>query len=279
MSSRELATIDGDGAIAELARNDRISTLSAEAQLAEIEAGMLVQSRLAEIALRMTTDRHWDSMGKKPRLNARGAKLVRQICHLTVETFGSVMVEQELDKDGRLSYFAYECKGRITSPWGPPMDCSGRCDSANQFHSTRYKDGAKIRLSAWEVNRVNIAQQAQTLCITRGVAQYMGLEGLEWTDVRSATGAQDGGAQIAYKDTAKKSAAPSTEDAPARTRYSARKDVFELLNALPAVTEDDVILVRDELNLSSDSRKWSREDAQEIKRALTEIEKARRSDG
>jgi len=183
-----------------LTKTQQLALLSAEQQLAEIKAGQAIQRDLFGIALRATSDRDWDDIGKKPRLNARGAKKIAKLCHLRVETFGSQCVEREIDEKGEITYLAYECKGLVTSPWGPPMSCSGRVDSDNQFHTTRYdKFKRRFKLKPSEVNRSNLAQQAQTLCVTRGVTQYMGLEKLDWPDIRGVSSAKSGKTKVQFK--------------------------------------------------------------------------------
>lgn len=184
-------------------RHERIAMANAQDQLALIREGQLIQAELINDALMSTTEADWDDMGARrenrngrwitvpysgnPRLNARGAKNVRRITHLEVQTFGSLLVEEERDDDGRLAYFCYECKGRVTSPWGPPLDCQGSSDSENQFHATRGRGSNRRKLKAYEVNRVNLRQQAQTLCVTRGITQYLGLEKLTWDEVKKYT--------------------------------------------------------------------------------------------
>lgn len=170
-----------------LSRWERMQALDVQEQIDEIMKARLMLAKLVDLALKSTDEKHWDNFGGNPRLNAKGAKRVLGSTMLRVETFSSVRVEEDKDEAGRVSYFMYECRGRVTSPWGPPMDCVGRCDSANKFHGTRGKGENKRQIPAYEVNKVNIAQQAQTNCVTRGVSQYLGLEGLTWKEVKKYT--------------------------------------------------------------------------------------------
>lgn len=199
-----LATVDAAVPDKVLTQQERLALANAEDQYLMMQEGMILQAKLVDLALKSTTEADWDDMGAKraqrngqweivpfsgtPRLNASGARKIRRLAQLQVETFGSVMVEVERDPETKqLLYFCYECKGRVTSSWAPPADCVGRCDSDNQFHSTRWKGGKKTKLPADQVNRVNIAQQAQTLCITRGVTEYLSLSNLTWEQVQKYT--------------------------------------------------------------------------------------------
>ena len=178
-----------------LTQRERLALANAQEQLAIIKEGMVIQAELVDMALRVTTEADWDDMGARrgkpysgqPRLNAKGAKTVRRIAQLEVQTYGSKLVEDERDKDGKLTYFGYECLGTVTSTWGPPMDCQGSCDSDNPFHSTRGYGDNRRKLPAHQVDRVKIRQQAQTLCVTRGITQYLGLEKLTWEEVKKYT--------------------------------------------------------------------------------------------
>ena len=222
-----------------LTRWERMQGEDLEVQLDEIMKGQVLQAKLVDLALRATNDRDWDNIGGKPRLNARGAKKVRRIAMLRVETQGSKCVEKEFNQQtGELEYFAYECQGRVTSPWGPPMDCVGRCDSQNKFHSTR-KDGrgGKMQLPASQVNRVNIAQQAQTLCVTRGVTQYLGLEGLTQQQLKQYTSAQGKGQRTANFGN---SPPPPTEPPPPQRKDSDLATKAEITAAKSAAQKANI---------------------------------------
>jgi hypothetical protein len=76
---------------------------------------------------------------------------------------------------------------------------------------------------------------------------------------------------------------PAPPPAPAKPpgRYSAKRDVWEFLDELHHVGPDDVVTLRDELKMSSDSRTWTREDAARLKMELEALdsERERRGNG
>jgi hypothetical protein len=196
----------------------------------KILAAGQAMDRLTIAALGMTDSRCWDNMQGRPRLNAYGAHMVAKKVGLRIRTFGSR--EVEAGKDAKGAYFVFQCSGEVSHPLSPAIiPCQGTCDSRNKFHTTRYEEVTddkgkliweeyeyydrkkkqkvkrrrpkknKIELQAHQVQRTFIAQQAMTLCKTKGVTEYLGLDRLTWDEVEAHTSAvKDDAASVTFED-------------------------------------------------------------------------------
>jgi hypothetical protein len=289
---KKIAVSDQDTSLrSQLTHHQQVATADIDAAVEMIIAGQEAMTRLKMVALQCTTERHWDNMQGMPRLNALGAQATARNCHLKVETFGSKIVDIERDEAGRLTYFAYECQGRISSPWGPPLDCQGRCDSDTPFHSIRGRGEQRRKLPAHEVSRVAISQQAQTLCVTRGVTQYLGLEKLTWDEVRAATSATTGRVNVDFSKPAAADSAPqdppelpkppTASTAAGGTPPAAppppadepptptpRQRVWLHAQKCGITNGDGIRIAIDSVGVSDDSETWSESEADDICMAL-----------
>jgi hypothetical protein len=206
---------------------------------AEMDPDMVVErilaasealDRLTIAALKMTDSRCWDNMQGKPRLNAYGASLLIKKIGLRVHTSGAREIESGKDANG--PYFIFQCTGEISHPLSPAVHSTqGTCDSRNKFHTTRYEEvrddngnliwedyeyydkkkrqkvkkrrprKRKISLEAHQVQRSFIAQQAHTLCKTKGVAEFLGLDRMEWDEVeRHSQARRTGATSVLFED-------------------------------------------------------------------------------
>lgn len=147
-------------------------------------------------ALRITRPGDWTNMGGKPYLEASGARKMRGLFGVTIET-PILTIEETLDADGPCWTFNFT--GRASHPFLASVPAMGSCSSRDDFFGSENEwkkvEGSEEKVkvkrpkSIMEINAIrgNLEKTAMTNYQRNAIVQILGLDGLEWDDVTSVT--------------------------------------------------------------------------------------------
>ncbi len=147
-------------------------------------------------ALKITRPGDWTNMGGKPYLEASGARKMRGLFGVTIET-PVLTIEEIHDADGPCWTFTF--MGRASHSFLASVPAMGTCSSRDDFFGIESEwkkvEGSveKVKVkrpkTIMEINAIrgNLEKTALTNYQRNAIVQILGLDGLEWSDVTAET--------------------------------------------------------------------------------------------
>ena len=149
--------------------------------------------KIADLSLKVTTQKDWVDQSGNPYLVHSGAEKIARLFGISITGIKHEKMWAEDEKGGK--FFMYRTTGSVSLPDGTCQEALGICSSRDSFFG---KSHGEFKLLS-QLDEPSIAKAAYTNMVVNGITHLLGLRNITWEQLSAVGIRQDGIAKVDYQ--------------------------------------------------------------------------------